>query len=163
MKRSLQEKTAVPIAAVLVATIIVAARAQEGPRAQDDPFPRACVDCHVQTPDRDVRLSTLMRGWYEEVEPGLLEKARSVTPEGIALTGRHPASDYSLANIPSACVACHRRAESKAPPFAPMVHVIHLLDGDGNIFLAEFDGRCTHCHKLDEATGEMSVPSGPEE
>lgn len=29
----------------------------------EDPFPRGCVDCHVNMPDRnmDVRLSTLMR------------------------------------------------------------------------------------------------------
>ncbi|HSM18327.1 MAG TPA: hypothetical protein VK845_15175, partial [Gemmatimonadales bacterium] len=55
----------------------------------DDPFPRACVSCHVVLPDgRDVRLSTLMTHWTDGVDSLLLVTAQSAAPAGVRLIGR---------------------------------------------------------------------------
>jgi AcrR family transcriptional regulator len=83
-----------------------------------DPFPRGCVDCHVNTPERnlDTRLSTLMNGWTKEVTPALLAKAKASSPSGMPLKGKHPVAKSSLQNIPRGCVSCHGTASKKAPP-----------------------------------------------
>jgi len=59
-------------------------------------------------------------------------------------------------------LAARERRRKKAPPFAPLVRVIHLTGGAENHFMTIFQGECTHCHKLDVQTGAWSVPSGPE-
>ena len=33
---------------------------------------------------------------------------------------------------------------------------------DASEFVKKFGGECTHCHKLNKATGASSLPSGPE-
>jgi hypothetical protein len=129
----------------------------------EDPFPRACVDCHVRLPEMDVRISTLMAGWNDRVEPVLLAKAHGSAPQGLALAGRHPAVPEALANIPVACLDCHAEGSDTAPPFAGMMHAIHLTGGEENHFLTLFQGECTHCHKLDPKTGAWSMPSGAEQ
>jgi hypothetical protein len=45
---------------------------------------------------------------------------------------------------------------------ARMAHPVHLTGGDENHFMTLFQGECTHCHKLDRATGAWSIPSAPE-
>ena len=62
---------------------------------EEDQFPRGCVDCHINMPERkqDERISTLMSGWAEKVEPGLLEKAQALAPAGITLKGGPSKSD----------------------------------------------------------------------
>jgi len=130
----------------------------------EDPHPRACVDCHVNYADMklDTRFSTLMKGWNEKVEPKLLAKAQASAPQGLALKGRHPQAAGVLADIPAKCLVCHGRTSKMAPPFAGMIHRIHLTGGEENHFLTVFQGECTHCHKLDLVTGRWSIPSGPE-
>jgi cytochrome c553 len=129
-----------------------------------DPFPRGCVDCHVNTPERnlDTRLSTLMNGWTKEVTPALLAKAKASSPSGMPLKGKHPVAKSSLQNIPRGCVSCHGTASKKAPPLGRLMHQIHLTGGDDNRFMTLFQGECTNCHKLDATTGAWSIPSGPE-
>ena len=129
----------------------------------EDPFPKACVSCHVNLPERkmDVRISTLLKAWTEKVEPALLAKAQAAAPTGVTLVGKHPAASSALKDIPAGCIKCHGSASKKAPPFTHMMHTIHLT-GEGNHFLAEFQGECTHCHKLDAKTGTWSIPSGSE-
>ena len=129
-----------------------------------DQFPRGCVDCHVNMPDRnmDVRLSTLMRGWQEEVEPVLLARVRGLTPAAVALKGRHPKVDVAAEEIPTACLKCHSQASTTAPPFDRLMHGLHLVGGAGNHFLSLFQGECTHCHKLDQATAGWSLGRGTE-
>ena len=129
-----------------------------------DPFPNACVSCHVNMPEQklDARFSTLLKGWNEKVEPALLEKAQAAAPAGVVLKGKHPAATSSLKNIPAGCIKCHGRDSTKAPPFARLVHRIHLTGGDANHYMTLFQGECTHCHKLDAATGAWSIPSAPE-
>lgn len=130
----------------------------------EDAFPRACVDCHVNLPDRgmDMRISTLMSRWTTAVEPALLARAQLVMPPGVRLVGVHPRATSSLSDIPAGCMDCHGGGAASAPPFAGLLHVIHLTGGEENHFLTEFQGECTYCHKLDPTTGEWKVPSGAE-
>lgn len=129
-----------------------------------DPFPNACVSCHVNMPEQnmDARFSTLMKGWREKVEPGLLAKAQAAAPAGVTLKGKHPAITSALRNIPDGCLKCHGAESKKAPPFARMIHLVHLTGGDENHFMTMFQGECTDCHKLNATTGAWSIPSAPE-
>lgn len=130
----------------------------------EDKFPRGCVDCHINMPERnqDERISTLMSKWNKKVEPELLEKAQAVAPAGMTLKGVHPKVPVSLKNIPAGCLPCHGKTSKIAPPLAQLVHTIHLSGGEDNHFLTIFQGECTHCHKLERKTASWSIPSGPE-
>jgi len=130
----------------------------------EDKFPNGCVDCHINMADikQDERISTLMARWNKGAETKLLEKAQAVAPAGVTLKGKHPQATSALEDIPNACKTCHGGKSSTAPPFAPLVHAIHLVGGEDNHFLTIFQGECTHCHKLNLATGVWTVPSGRE-
>jgi len=130
-----------------------------------DQFPRGCVDCHVNRPDlqMDVRLSTLVGHSQEEVDPAFLAKVRAFAPADIPLKGKHPQVEVAGAEIPRSCLICHSRASTSAPPFARLLHGIHLVGGEENHFLSMFQGQCTHCHKLDRATGAWSLGTGVEQ
>lgn len=138
-------------------------RAIPGITAKDE-FPRACVDCDLNYPEQklDARFSTFMKQWTQKVEPQLLKKVAGSAPPGVKLRGQHPAAPGALKNIPGDCLMCHGRTSTMAPPFARMLHAIHLTGGKDNHFLTVFQGQCTHCHKLNAATGAWSLPSGPE-
>jgi len=129
-----------------------------------DQFSRGCVDCHVNRPDlnMDVRISTAMRQWQDKVDPEFLAKVRSFAPVGMALKGKHPKLQAEVADIPKACLKCHSKASKSAPPFAQLLHGLHLVGGERNHFLSMFQGECTHCHKLDAATGLWSLGGGTE-
>lgn len=128
-----------------------------------DQFPGACVSCHVVLPDgHDMRLSTLVAGMTAGVRPDLKAIAQASAPTGVSLKGRHPDVTDSFEDIPAACLDCHAGDSKKAPPFAAMIHAIHLGDRPENHFLTIFQGECTHCHKLDKSNGWMRIPSGPE-
>ncbi|MGD8429744.1 MAG: hypothetical protein PVH31_04985 [Ectothiorhodospiraceae bacterium] len=130
----------------------------------DDPFPRACVDCHVNRPDlgTDFRLGTLMRQWEESVDPDVVERLRRFVPEGMALKGRHPPVANWMRRIPAGCAGCHTADSTTAPPLGPLMHGIHLTGGANNHYITHYGGKCMYCHKLDQATGKWSVPSAPE-
>jgi hypothetical protein len=128
-----------------------------------DPYPKACVDCHVNKPPTDARLGTLMQQWMAgKVDPALLATVQGSAPAGLKLKGKHPDAADALEDVPAACAECHTDDSKKAPPLAGMVHRIHLVGGDKNHYLTEYQGECTYCHKLNAATGAWSVPSGPE-
>jgi cytochrome c553 len=130
----------------------------------DDAFPHACVDCHINHPELnlDARISSLMKGWNDKVEPALLAKAQAAAPAGVTLKGKHPAAAFALKNIPTSCLTCHSKKSTLAPPFAQMLHVIHLTGGEQNHFLTVYQGECTHCHKLNTSTGLWAIPSAAE-
>ena len=130
----------------------------------DDMFPSGCVDCHLNFTDRnmDTRISTSLAKWTEKVEPRLLEKAQAASSQGVILTGKHPSANESLADIPNACIACHRSMSQNAPVFSQMVHLVHLTGGQENHYMTLFQGECTNCHKLNLTTGEWFTPSGGE-
>ena len=130
-----------------------------------DPFPQACVSCHVLRAEEnlDVRLSTIVKRLGDTVPPALLARAQAAAPAGVTLKGRHPETKPEVfQNIPRGCLECHGRAAREAPPFARLLHAIHLQGGEANHFLTMFQGECTLCHKLDAGTGAWSIPSGPE-
>ena len=129
-----------------------------------DQFPNGCVSCHVNLPERnmDERLSTLLKSWTVKVDPALLTKAQAAAPAGVTLKGKHPVVAAALKDVPAKCIGCHGAASKKAPPFARLIHRIHLVGADENHFMTEFQGECTYCHKLNQATGAWSVASAPE-
>lgn len=130
-----------------------------------DAFPQGCVDCHLRYPEQalDVRFSTLLSGWAREVEPGLMEMARSASRPGVTLVGRHPEVDAEvLSRIPRSCISCHTRRVDEAPDFPSLTHLIHLRGGGQNPFLSVFGAECTHCHKMDPDRGTWTVPSAAE-
>jgi len=88
--------------------------------------------------------------------------ARAATPSGAVLTGRHPRVPEALADVPAACLVCHGRDAKDAPPFARLIHLVHLTGGEENHFMTMFQGECTHCHKLDAASGRWHLESGAE-
>lgn len=166
-----------PWSMLLVLLAAIAMAAPEGPGAPPAPparqipalnapdlFPRGCVDCHVDRPDlkMDTRLSSLMRGLAGGARPELLAAAQAAAPAGLTLTGKHPDAEAALADIPRNCLECHGATSQEAPPFGRLVHRIHLTGGEQNHFLTLFQGECTHCHKLDAASGEWMLPSGQE-
>jgi hypothetical protein len=57
---------------------------------------------------------------------------------------------------------CHVRDSRVAPPFAKLLHEIHLVGGKENHFLTLANGTCTSCHKLDQKTGTWRLGSGIE-
>lgn len=152
---------------LLVILFVVPASAQQSSPplkieidANVDRFPNGCVDCHVQLPDRDVRISSAMKQWSERVHPGLLARAKAVAPAGMELKGQHP--KVEAADVPAACLSCHGRESKVAPAFGKLLHSIHLTGGESNHYVTMFGGACTHCHKVDFGTGAMTLASGSE-
>lgn len=129
-----------------------------------DRYPRGCVDCHVNDVGMklDTRFGTLMNRWSEKVDPALLAKAQASAPKGMTLRGKHPKATHALTDVPARCLVCHGKTSKIAPPFANMMHVIHLTGGERNHFLTVFQGECTYCHKLDATSGHWTLPSAPE-
>lgn len=128
-----------------------------------DPYPNACVDCHINDADKGAptRFSILLERWAKEVAPNMRAKAEASAPEGLTIKGRHPKVTFALKDVPAKCLVCHGKAGKAAPPFATLLHSIHLVGGEENLFLAKYQGECTYCHKLDQATGRWSLPSAP--
>jgi hypothetical protein len=130
-----------------------------------DAFPDGCVSCHVMEKEKgqDHRLSTALKAWTAgKIEPGLLAMSKATAPAGVALKGKHPAAEDSLEDVPGACLDCHDAGSKKAPPFARLLHLVHLTGGTKNSFVANYKGDCAHCHKLNAQTGEWTLPSGAE-
>lgn len=131
--------------------------------AATDGTPNACVDCHAQQGERDFCLSTLVGALGRGASEDQLAKARAAAPPGVEPTGRHPAlRPEAFANVPGACMRCHRKESDSAPPFTRLAHLIHLTDGGENLFLEQAGGSCGSCYKLDPATGQWRIPSAPE-
>ena len=130
-----------------------------------DPSPNGCVSCHVLDKSKgvDERLSVMLQEWTAgKIEPGLLAKSKASAPAGLTLKGKHPAAEDSLEDIPGACLDCHDTGSKKAPPFARLLHLVHLAGGVNNTYVTTYKSDCMHCHKLSTQTGEWSMPSGPE-
>jgi hypothetical protein len=129
-----------------------------------DRTPNACVNCHKNYPEmkRDFRLTAILAGWKNGTDPDIFEKARACAPVGVTLKGKHPDVSELIKIIPNDCLMCHSRNSSSAPPFAKLLHAIHLVGGEENGFLARAGGTCTSCHKLNQKTGTWGLGSGEE-
>lgn len=121
-----------------------------------DPFPAACVDCHVE----DHRLSTMLAKWNGKVDAKTLAAMQAFVPKGITLKGKHP--PVATKNIPASCMKCHTATSKVIPPLAALMHGIHFGKADRSEFVTQFGGECTHCHKLNRANGTWSLPGGAE-
>jgi len=128
-----------------------------------DTHSEACVSCHIRMDDigLDARLSTALGDWQREVPQKVMEIAEGLMASPDVLMKRHPPVALPLEAVPSSCINCHN-AVPTAPPFVPLVHLLHYRGGENNHFLSVFGGECTLCHKLDRATGIWQVPSGSE-
>ena len=114
-----------------------------------DASPRACVDCHAG----DKKLSLKLAAWTEKVEGLIAAHVKAATPAAVKLKGKHPKLAFGKA-IPRSCLGCHARTSKMAPPFSTLMHLVHRTGGQSV--------DCTSCHKLDAATGVMSIPSADE-
>jgi hypothetical protein len=126
-----------------------------------DAFPRACVDCHTGRAGMAAPLSTIMKEWSEKIDGKRLARLQTFVPKSLMLKGKHP-SVTTIKDVPAGCMKCHAAMAKLAPPFAPVIHAIHLTGGDANSFLTTFQGECTHCHKFNVVSGQWSMPSGTE-
>jgi hypothetical protein len=128
-----------------------------------DAYPNGCVDCHVAAKDGDARLSVLFARWTTAAPAALVEKAKAASADASKIKGKHPAMANVKANIPQTCLAsCHKRGSAIAPPFAQLMHLIHLTGNAQNRFLTVNQGECTWCHKLDQKTGTWKIATGVE-
>jgi len=75
-------------------------------------------------------------------EPGLDALAKKIK--------NHPAT---AATAVAQCIICHR-AGPAPPPFRTVLHKKHL---PSKKFTATYKGTCTSCHKVDTATGTITV------
>ena len=151
------------LAASVLATALVALPAMG--LAAVDPYPAVCVGCHAldKAKGTDERLSIVLKEWTAgKIEPGLLAKSKASAPAGLVLKGKHPATEDSLEDIPGACLDCHDAGSKKAPPFAQLLHTVHLVGGVNNSYVTTYKSDCMHCHKLNTQTGVWTMPSGPE-
>jgi hypothetical protein len=133
--------------------------------AAADPYPSACVSCHVvdKAKGTDHRLSVALAKWSAgKVDAGLLAMAKASAPAGLTLKGKHPSAEDSLEDMPSGCLDCHSADSKKAPPFSRLIHLVHLTGGTNNAYVTTYKSDCMNCHKLSTKTGEWSMPSGPE-
>lgn len=127
-----------------------------------DAYPNGCVDCHIAGKDGDMRMSSLMAKWVTAVPEPLLGKAKAASSAASKIKGKHPAMPNVKANTPQTCLGCHKKGSTIAPPFAQLMHTVHLVGGAQNKYLTTYAGECTHCHKLDQKTGTWKMATGPE-
>jgi hypothetical protein len=129
-----------------------------------DMFPQACVGCHKNYTEQnlDVRLTTIFKAWAEAIPPALLAKYQAAAPEGVTLKGKHPMKPNDGTSIPEDCNKCHGKSMKTALPMGQIMHITHLTGGKDNKFITMFGGECSHCHKLDQKTGNWTIPNGKE-
>lgn len=145
------------LALTAVATVAIAAppRAIPGINAKDA-YPAGCVDCHA----KERRVTTMLARWNGKVDAKTVAAMQAFVPKTIKLKGKHPT--VAGKDVPAICAKCHSATSKTIPPLAPLMHGIHLAKGDASEFVKQFNGECTHCHKLDKATGTWALPSGAE-
>jgi len=111
----------------------------------------------------DERLSVKLKELTAcKIEPGLLAKSKASAPAGLTMKGKHPTAEDSLDDIPGACLDCHDAGSKKAPPFARLLHHVHLAGGVNNTYVTTFKSNCMHCHRFSTQTGEWTIPRGAE-
>lgn len=117
------------LATILTAPAFAAARKIPGINDKD-PYPKGCVDCHLSRSGMPAPLSAEVKEWTTKVDPKLLARFQAFAPKGMTLKGKHPNVAAMIKEIPAGCLRCHGRGSKVSPPFATMIHGIHLLGGD---------------------------------
>jgi cytochrome c553 len=129
----------------------------------EDTMPNGCVDCHRRDGSESSPLKLLIKEWTKEVSSELLEKAQAAAPAGVELKGKHADTVAMTNTVPKDCLVCHSEEMSKAlgaPELARLMHLIHLVGGEENEFISEYEGQCVHCHTLNKETGELTIKNG---
>jgi len=127
-------------AAVVAGTLVLMGQAK--PKAflpgltVADEHPNGCVDCHKnQGADKDYRLNV-----------------------SLAKIQGHPKIDAIVKKLPDSCMICHK-AGGKVSPLNIMLHKVHYEKGAENPFVQFYQGACLNCHKLDAASGKLTMKS----
>jgi hypothetical protein len=102
-----------------------------------DEHPKGCVDCHNNQGGKDLRLTV-----------------------SLAKIQGHPKIDAIVKTLPDSCLICHKAA-GKAGPLNIIMHKAHYEKGAENPFVQSYQGACLNCHKLDTATGKLTMKSSP--
>jgi cytochrome c551/c552 len=101
-----------------------------------DEHPNGCVDCHKnQGEGKDYRLNV-----------------------SLAKLPGHPKIDAMVKQLPEGCMMCHREG-GKVSALNLMLHKAHYAKPADNPFVQFYQGACLNCHKLDPASGKMTVKS----
>jgi hypothetical protein len=129
-------------AAIVAGTLVLMGQAKPKPFLPGitvaDEHPNGCVDCHKnQGAGKDYRLNV-----------------------SLAQIQGHPKIDAIVKTLPDSCLICHKEG-SKAGALNIMLHKAHYEKSAENPFVQFYQGACLNCHKLDVATGKMTVKSGP--
>ena len=129
----------------------------------EDTRPDGCVDCHRQDGSERSSLKLLIKEWTKEVSSELLEKAQAAAPAGVELKGKHADTVAMTNTVPKDCLTCHSKQSAKiigAPELGRLMHLTHLVGGEENEFITEYEGQCVHCHILNKETGELIIKNG---
>ena len=127
-------------AAVAAGTLVLMGQAKPKPFLPGitvtDEHPNGCVDCHKnQGAGKDYRLNA-----------------------SLAKIEGHPKVDAIVKQLPDSCLICHK-VGGKVSPLNLMLHKAHYAKGAENPFVQVYQGACLNCHKLDAASGLMTVKS----
>jgi hypothetical protein len=119
------------VGTVVTLTAAAAAPALPGITAADT-YAKGCVDCHKKEGSNDYSLPTGLKNL------------------------KHADITKVVKNVPTDCGLCHK-ATAKAGALADRLHAAHYADAATNVFVTVYGGSCLNCHKLDVASGAMSV------
>ena len=101
-----------------------------------DEHPNGCVDCHNnQGEGKDYRLNV-----------------------SLAKIQGHPKIDAIVKTVPDSCLICHKEG-GKVSPLNVMLHKAHYEKGAESPFVQFYQGACLNCHKLDAASGKVTLKS----
>ena len=128
-------------AAVAVGTLVLMGQAKPKPFLPGltvaDEHPNGCIDCHKnQGEGKDYRLNV-----------------------SLAKLQGHPKIDAIVKQVPHSCLICHKEG-GKVSPLNIMLHKAHYEKGAESPFVQFYQGACLNCHKLDAASGKLTVKSG---
>ncbi len=127
--------------AVVAGTLVLMGQAKAKPFLPGitvaDEHPNGCVDCHSnQGQGKDYRLNV-----------------------SLAKIQGHPKIDAIVKTLPDSCEICHKAA-GKAGPLSIILHKAHYEKGADSPFVQFYQGACLNCHKLDIASGKLTLKSG---
>ena len=132
-------------AAVVAGTLVLMGQAKPKPFLPGltvaDEHPNGCVDCHKnQGEGKDYRLNV-----------------------SLAQIKGHPKIDAIVKKLPDNCAICHKAA-GKVSPLEHHTAQGPLREGvEKNPFVQVYQGACLNCHKLDAASGKLTMKSSAEE
>ncbi len=128
-------------AAVVAGSLVLMGQAKAKPFLPGitvaDEHPNGCVDCHSnQGQGKDYRLNV-----------------------SLAKIQGHPKVDAIVKQVPQGCLICHKEA-GKAGPLNIVLHKAHYAKSADSPFVQFYQGACLNCHKLDAASGKLTMKSG---